>query len=165
MNPKRHHVLFLCADNANRSILAEGLLNTLGGDRFVAYSAGLRPAPEIHRLTLETLATHSVPIAGLRCKDVAAFTQPGAPRIDLIVTVCARTAAEVLPTLPGRPLLTHWGIEDPTAYEGGDLETASRMFRNTATVLRRRIELLRALPVESLDRLAMERAIEGIGSH
>ena len=165
MNAKRHHVLFLCADNANRSILAEGLLNTLGSDRFVAYSAGLRPAAEVHRLALETLVTQGVPLEGLRCKDVAAFTRPGAPRIDLIVTVCARTAAEPLPAWPGRPLITHWSVEDPTAHEGGDLETASRMFRNTATVLRRRIELLRALPVESLDRLAMERAIEGIGSH
>ena len=145
-------VLFLCTGNSARSILAEALLNHLGADRFRAHSAGSRPKGEPHRMALEVLRASGLSTEGLRSKSWHEFAEPGAPPIDLVITVCDNAAGESCPVWPGKPITAHWGIEDPAAIEGEGQRAA---FERALHYLRNRISLLLALPEASIDQLAI----------
>jgi arsenate reductase (thioredoxin) len=160
---KVYNVLFICTHNSARSIMAEGLLNSLGGGRFKAYSAGSQPSGNVHPLSLKTLTTLHIPTDGFRSKDWAEFSRPDAPELDFVFTVCDNAAGEVCPVWPGQPMTAHWGVPDPAAFEGTD-EQKARVFWDTAVVLKRRIELMLALPLESLDRMAIHREVKDIGT-
>jgi arsenate reductase len=162
MSSHVHTVLFICSHNSARSIMAEGILNSLAGGRFIAYSAGSHPAGEVHPLALATLESMRMPTEGYRSKDWSEFAAPGAPGLDFVFTVCDTAAGEVCPVWPGQPLTAHWGVADPAAFQGSEAETR-QFFRDTAIVLKRRIEFLLALPLASLDRLAIQRAVDDIG--
>lgn len=159
---KTYHVLFICTQNSARSIMAEGFLNHLGGQRFRAWSAGSHPAGTVHPLALRTLQHYLVPADGFRSKDWTEFAQPGAPEMDFVFTVCDKAAGEVCPVWPGQPMTAHWGVADPSAVQGSEAEQF-RAFNDAATVLKRRIELMMALPLSSLDRLAIQREVRDIG--
>ena len=163
MSDKVYNVLFICTHNSARSILAEGLLNSLGRGRFVAYSAGSQPGGSVNPFALKTLERLRIPTDGYRSKDWAEFSQPHAPQMDFVFTVCDNAAGEVCPVWPGQPMTAHWGIPDPAAFEGTD-EEKSRVFWDAAVILKRRIELMLALPMQSLDRLAIQREIKDIGT-
>ncbi len=162
MSDKIYHVLFVCTHNSARSIMAEGLLNSLARGRFQAHSAGSHPANAVHPLALRTLAELHVPTGGYRSKDWDEFAQPGAPELDFVFTVCDKAAGETCPVWPGQPMTAHWGVADPAAFEGSD-EQKAKLFRDTALVLKRRIELMLALPIASLDRMALQREVSEIG--
>ncbi|MDT7837022.1 arsenate reductase ArsC [Aquabacterium sp. OR-4] len=163
MSDKLYHVLFICTHNSARSIMAEAILNRLGAGRFVAHSGGSHPAGTVHPLALRTLAAMHVPAEGLRSKDWSEFAQPGAPVMDFVFTVCDKAAGETCPVWPGQPMTAHWGVADPAAGEGSD-EQRARLFWDTAVVLKRRIELMLALPLAALDGLAIQREIDDIGT-
>jgi arsenate reductase len=154
------NVLFLCTGNSARSIMAEALLRQIGGGRFQAFSAGSHPKGAVHPLALETLAQQHVPAEGLRSKSWDEFAAAGAPPMDIVITVCDRAAAETCPIWPGQPVTAHWGVPDPAAATGAE---AVRAFRDACLTLRRRIELLTALPVEKLSRLALQDRLADIG--
>jgi arsenate reductase len=156
------NVLFLCTGNSARSILAEGYLNSVGNSRFRAHSAGSHPSGKVNPFALELLERNRVPTSGLRSKAWDEFSQPGAPRMDIIITVCDQAAGEVCPVWPGRPVTVHWGVEDPAAVTG-DEETKRAAFMKAFAVLQKRIALLTSLPLESLDRLAAEQRLKSIG--
>ena len=156
------NVLFVCTHNSARSILAEGLLNGLAGDRFRGYSAGSQPKTAPNPLAIETLARLHMPADGYRSKDWDEFAQPGAPRLDFIFTVCDSAAGEACPVWPGHPATAHWGVADPSAVQGSH-EEQLRAFFDTAMILKRRIELLLALPLTTLDRSATQAALHNIG--
>jgi len=158
------NILFLCTGNSARSILAEAITNNLSVSRgkFRAYSAGSRPKGAPHPLALELLAQTHMPTAGLRSKSWDEFAAPGAPVMDFVITVCDQAAGEQCPFWPGQPVTAHWGMPDPAAAEGSD-EQKRRAFSDTANMLRRRIELLASLPMEKLDRLALQRKVKEIG--
>jgi arsenate reductase len=158
-----YNVLFVCTHNSARSVLAEGLLNSLGGGHFVGYSAGSHPAGAVNPHALQTLERMRIPTDGFRSKDWAEFAQPGAPELDFVFTVCDNAAGEVCPVWPGQPMTAHWGVADPAAFQGSDEQTA-QVFWDTALVLKRRIELMLALPMASLDQLAIRREIKAIGT-
>lgn len=164
---KTCNVLFICTGNTARSILAEGLMNDLGcrvpGRRFKAYSAGSQPKGVVNPFALQTLASWGVPTDGLRSKSWDEFARPGAPEMDFVFTVCDNAAGEVCPFWPGQPMTAHWGVPDPAAVEGSD-EDKARAFWSAAVTLRRRIELLLALPLASLDARRLQREIKDIGS-
>jgi arsenate reductase (thioredoxin) len=163
MDNKVYNALFICTQNSARSIMAEGLLNKLGHGRFKAFSAGSRPSGKVNEMALVTLkAMHIVP-DGYRSKDWNEFAQPGAPEMDFVFTVCDNAAGEVCPTWPGQPMTAHWGVPDPSKVEGTE-SVVARAFWDSAVILKRRIELMLALPLESLDRLAIERSIKDIGT-
>lgn len=159
---KPYNVLFICTGNSARSILAEGLLNHLGGDRFKAYSAGSHPKGEVNPFALTELRSLGIPTDGFRSKGWEEFAATGAPELDLVFTVCDTAAGEVCPVWPGQPLTAHWGLPDPAAVEGSD-EAKAKAFHDTAITLKRRIELMMALPLASLDRLAIHNEIKDIG--
>lgn len=163
MSDKVYRVLFVCTHNSARSIMAEGLLNRLGHGRFVAFSAGSHPGPAVHPLALRTLAAMHLPTEGYRSKDWSEFAQPGAPELDFVFTVCDKAAGEACPVWPGQPMTAHWGVADPAAFVG-TLEDRARVFWDTAMALKRRIELMIALPLASLDRMAIQREIRDIGT-
>ena len=150
------NVLFLCTHNSARSILAEALLNHLGGGRFRAYSAGSSPRPQQqpHPLALQTLAAAGVPTAGLSSKSWDVFATPDAPHMDLVITVCDSAAGEVCPCWPGQPATAHWGYADPSAGDGDEAHQREA-FRQTLHLIRRRLEALIQLPPERLDRLVL----------
>jgi arsenate reductase len=163
VNPGTLNVLFVCTHNSARSIMAEAIMNSLGAGRFRAWSAGSQPSGEVHPQALKTLEAMHVGANGLRSKDWAEFAQAGAPELHFVITVCDRAAGETCPVWPGQPMTAHWGVADPSAAQGAPDEVA-RTFWDTAITLRRRIELMLALPMDSLDRISLQRAVTGIGT-
>jgi arsenate reductase len=157
------NVLFLCTGNSARSIMAEALLGVLGKDRFAAYSAGSHPSGRVQPLALELAAKLGYPTEKLRSKSWDEYAVPGAPRMDFIITVCDNAAGEVCPIWPGQPIAAHWGVADPAAVEGSE-DARRAAFRDAFVVLRRRVELLIALPIDKLDQLASERELRAIGA-
>lgn len=159
-----YNILFLCTGNSARSILAEAIMNNLptGGGRFRAYSAGSMPKPQPHPMALDLLRKNHIPTEGLRSKPWDEFDEPGAPKLDFVVTVCDQAAAEPCPVWPGQPMTAHWGVPDPAAVEGTD-EEKRRAFFEAFVALRRRIELFASLPIESLDRMALQERVREIG--
>jgi arsenate reductase len=157
-----YNVLFLCTGNSARSILAEALLNAMGGKRFRAYSAGSHPKGAVNPHALKLLAKSRLPAEGLRSKSWDEFAAPGAPKLDFVFTVCDDAAGEVCPVWPGQPLTAHWGIPDPAAATGTE-EEIDRVFFKAYEQLQRRISLFTSLRLESLDRVALQKRIEDIG--
>lgn len=163
MSDKIYNVLFICTHNSARSIMAEGLLNSAGRGGFVAYSAGSQPRGEVHPLALATLARLRLPTDGYRSKRWGEFATADALRMDFVFTVCDKAAGEVCPVWPGQPMTAHWGVPDPSAAVG-DAEQRAQAFWNVAMMLKRRIDLMLALPLASLDFLAIQREIREIGT-
>jgi len=153
MADKVYHVLFLCTHNSARSILAEGLLNQLGGGRFVAHSAGSFPSGKVNPYALSTLEQLGCNTAGMRSKNWDEFTLPDAPKMDFIFTVCDDAAGEVCPVWPGHPVTAHWGFADPSRTEGDEAEKAAA-FLHTAHLIADRLRLFTSLPMDKLDHLA-----------
>ncbi|RYH65505.1 MAG: arsenate reductase ArsC [Alcaligenaceae bacterium] len=155
--PHPLNVLFLCTHNSARSILAEALLNDMGKGRFKAYSAGSSPRDnqQPNPLGLQVLQNAGISAEGLRSKSWDEFAAPGAPQMDLIITVCDNAAGEVCPIWPGHPATAHWGYADPSE---GDAPEAQKLeaFRQTLHAIKRRLELLVNLPADKLDKARMQ---------
>jgi len=154
---KTLNVLFLCTHNSARSILAEALLNHMGQGRFVAYSAGSSPRAQQqpHPLALETLRSAGIATEGLHSKSWDVFAAPGAPHMDLVITVCDNAAGEVCPYWPGQPATAHWGYADPSAGDGSD-DDKRAAFTQTLYQIRRRLELLVNMPLANLSKMSIE---------
>jgi arsenate reductase len=156
------NVLFLCTGNSARSIIAEVVLNSLGKGRFQAYSAGSRPTGSVNPLALEILEKNLFPTKGLRSKDWAEFSRPGAPFMHFVFTVCDQAAAEPCPVWPGKPMTAHWGVVDPAAVRGSEAEKRQAFLR-AYTELHRRISLFINLPLDKLTDLALKEKLDEIG--
>jgi arsenate reductase len=161
MRERPYNVLFLCTGNSARSILAEVLLNHWGKGRFRAFSAGSYPKGQVHPLAIELLQWTKLPTEGLRSKSWDEFAAPDAPPIDFVITVCDNAAGEACPIWPGKPMAAHWGVPDPAAVEG-DAEKGAA-FRKVLAELEARIKLFLSIPIESLDRLALQQVVRAIG--
>jgi arsenate reductase len=159
---KHYNVLFLCTGNSARSIMAEAILNFKGRPNFTAYSAGSHPSGQVRPEAIRQLEAARVFASGARSKSREEFSQPGAPELDFVITVCDNAAKEVCPVWPGQPISAHWGVPDPAAVEGTPEEVA-RAFRDAFFMLDRRISLFLALPLSSLDRLALKKEMDNIG--
>jgi arsenate reductase (thioredoxin) len=162
MKPEFFNVLFLCTGNSARSIIAESILNSIGRSKFKAFSAGSHPAGSVNPLALELLAKNRLPTEGLHSKDWNEFSQPGAPFMHFVFTVCDQAAAETCPVWPGQPMTAHWGVTDPAAVKGSD-EDKRKAFLKAYTELYRRISLFTALPFDALNKLALKEKPEEIG--
>ncbi|MDA8250747.1 MAG: arsenate reductase ArsC [Rhodospirillales bacterium] len=157
-----YNVLFLCTGNSARSILAEALIDHWGNGRFKGCSAGSFPKGTVHPLAVQLLRAMGLRTEGLRSKSWDEFAKPGAPAMDFVFTVCDQAAAEPCPVWPGHPITAHWGVPDPAAVEG-DEATRMLAFRDAFRMLERRIRLFVALPIRSLDALAITRKVAEIG--
>jgi arsenate reductase len=150
VSERTFNVLFLCTGNSARSILAEAYLNSIGEGRFRAFSAGSHPNGAVNPFAIELLARNRIATHGLRSKAWDEFAAPGAPKMDIIITVCDSAAGEVCPIWPGHPLTAHWGVEDPAAVKGDD-EAKRAAFMKAFGTLQKRIALLTSLKLDSLD--------------
>jgi arsenate reductase len=159
---KPFNVLVLCTGNSARSIMGEVLFNALGKGRFIAYSAGSKPAGRVNPFALELLQQRGHDIAGLRSKSWDEFAAPGAPQIDFIFTVCDNAAGETCPFWPGKPATAHWGIPDPAGVAGDD-EAKRAAFRRAYDQLARRIQMFMNLPIQKLDKLVLKQKLAEIG--
>lgn len=155
-------VLFLCTGNTARSILAESILRKFGAGVFSAFSAGSQPKGVVNPFALKVLRAEGCPTEGLRSKGWSEFAGPGAPDLDFIFTVCDNAAGEACPVWPGKPVTAHWGIADPAAVEGGDLDKEAA-FVTAFRQLKNRIAAFAALPVASLDRMTLDARLREIG--
>lgn len=158
----KFNVLFLCTGNSARSIMGEVIADRFGLGKLKGYSAGSFPKGEVNPLTLRLLTEMKLPTAGLRSKDWAEFAKEGAPQMHFVFTVCDQAAAEVCPIWPGQPMSAHWGVPDPAAVTGSEHDKM-RAFRETFTVIKRRVELFASLPFASLDRMALKNRVTEIG--
>jgi arsenate reductase len=163
MSNKIYQVLFVCSRNSARSIMAEGFMNSMGEGRFKAWSAGSQPAAEVSPLALTTLLKWGIPTEGFRSKNWIEFAGPTAPKFDFIITVCDVAAGEQCPVWPGKPMTAHWGVSDPMAFDGTD-EQKAKLFWDISLILRRRIELMISLPVDSLSSIALVGEMKKIGA-
>ena len=161
MADRLFNVLFLCTHNSARSVMAEALLNTIGAGRFHAFSAGSMPSGRINPFALEKCKSLGYLIDDLRSKTWDEFATPGAPKMDIIITVCDDAAGEVCPVWPGHPATAHWGFPDPSRVEGDDAAKRAA-FDQVFHAIRRRIDLLVNLPLEKLERLALAAELKRI---
>ena len=159
---KIFNVLFLCTGNSARSIMAEAILNRLGARNFRAFSAGSHPKGHIHRYALDLLRKVHFDVSRLRSKSWGEFSGPEAPKLDFAFTLCDDAAAEVCPVWPGQPMTAHWGLPDPAAVTGNEAEVRLA-FADTFRMLSNRISIFVALPINSLDKLSLQRRLDAIG--
>lgn len=157
-----YNILFLCTGNSARSIMGEAILNQKGKPIFTAYSAGSFPTGIVRPEAIRQLESAHLPTTGLRSKSWDEFAKPGSPKLDFVFTVCDNAAKEVCPIWPGQPMTAHWGIPDPAAVTGTSEQT-TKAFRDAFMLLDRRISLFLALPLASLDRLALKKHLDSIG--
>lgn len=161
MAHKPFNVLFLCTGNSARSIIAEAILASVGEDRFIAYSAGSHATGKVNPLAIEELTRLRIPTDGLRSKSWEEFARPGSVEMDFVITVCDRAAGELCPAWPGQPITAHWGMPDPAAVEGSD-EVKRKAFHDVAVMMKRRIDIMRSLPLEGLNRLAIQKQVRDV---
>jgi arsenate reductase len=158
-----YNVLFLCSGNTARSILAEAILRKAGRGQFRAFSAGSNPKGMVNPFTLKVLDAYGHPAIGFRSKNWDEFSGPQAPVMDFVFTVCDSAAGETCPFWPGQPMTAHWGIPDPAAVEGTDIEKEAA-FVTAFKQMRNRIEIFTALPLKSIDALTLEAKLKDIGN-
>ena len=152
---RTYNVLFLCTGNSARSIIAESLLNSMGNFRFKAYSAGSYPSGTVNPLVVEFLKANRISTQGARSKSWDEFAHADAPVMDFVITVCDQAAGEACPVWPGQPVLAHWSAPDPAA-QADDQEKASKVIREVFHLMQRRLLLFTSLPMDKLDRLALQ---------
>jgi len=157
-----YNILVLCTGNSARSIIGEALFNTMGAGRFQAFSAGSHPSGRVNPFAVEQVRELGYPVDNLRSKSWDEFALPGAPEMDFVVTVCDNAAGEVCPLWPGQPVTAHWGFPDPAAVVGTDEEKRAA-FAQTLRQIRNRVQLFLSLPLETLDRMAIENRMRDLG--
>jgi arsenate reductase (thioredoxin) len=135
--------------------MAEALMNEKARGRFEAHSAGSQPAARVNPFAIEALRQVGIAWSGHAPRSVDGLA---AQKWDFVITVCDR-AKEACPILPGHPIHAHWGMEDPAEAEGTD-EQKRQAFVAARQLIGRRIDLMLALPIEKLDRFALEQLSE-----
>lgn len=159
---KTYHILFLCTHNSARSVLGEALASTDPSGRFIGHSAGSTPGGRVNPFAADIAVRLGYSASKLRSKSWDEFAAPGAPAMDFIITVCDNAAGEVCPIWPGRPATAHWGFADPSQVEGDD-EAKRRAFNEVMVGLRKRIQMLAALPLETLDAMSLQSELKKLG--
>ena len=162
MPDKPYNVLFICTHNSARSLFAEAILNREGQGKFRGFSAGSHPAEAANPYALELLERVNHKLDDTTPKDWSVFSQPDAPQMDFVFTVCDQAAAEECPVWPGQPMSAHWGVPNPTAVEGNEAEKRVA-FNEAYKTLLTRISIFVNLPMESLDRLSLQERLDEIG--
>jgi arsenate reductase len=162
MPDKIYNVLFLCTGNSARSILAESIMRKDGAGRFRSFSAGSHPKGQINPFAFKVLKATNYPIDGMHSKSWLEFARRDAPVLDFVFTVCDNAAGEACPVWPGQPMTAHWGIEDPAAVQGTNLEKEAA-FVAAFRYLKTRISIFVNLPLRSIDALSLATKLREIG--
>lgn len=161
---RKYNILFLCTGNSARSIIAEAIMGRVGRDRFHSFSAGSHPKGAVNPYALALLKKLDYDTSVFRSKAWDEFAAPGAPKLDFVITVCDSAAGEVCPVWPGQPMSAHWGMPDPAAVEGSEVDIALA-FADTYRMLNNRIAAFANLKISGLDRLSLQKKMTDIGTH
>lgn len=162
MSERVFNVLFLCTHNSARSVIGECIMNSLGRGKFRGLSAGSHPAGKVNPYTVEMLSQLNYDVSSVRSKSWDEFAEPGAPALDFVFTVCDDAADETCPYWPGQPMTAHWGLPDPSRVTGTEAEKR-HAFADTHRMLYQRIGIFVNLPIESLDRLTLQKRLDDMG--
>jgi arsenate reductase len=164
MSGRTYNVLFLCTGNSARSVMAEALLASLGQGRFRTFSAGSHPTGKVNPFAIEQVRKTGYDLANLRSKswDEFASSEPSAPHMDFIITVCDQAAGEVCPLWPGHPSSAHWGFLDPAAVEGSD-EAKRAAFEQVFQQIKHRVEAFLEVPLATLEEGAIRAELRRVG--
>ncbi len=152
---KQYNILFLCTHNSARSVLGEVLASTHPSGKFVGYSAGSTPSTSINPIARELALEMGYEECKLRSKSWDEYGLPDATKMDFIITVCDNAAGEQCPFWPGKPSTAHWGFTDPSQVKGTDLEKKAA-FTDVMNGLKKRIDLLASMPLETLDSMSLK---------
>lgn len=152
---KQYNILFLCTHNSARSILGEAVASTHPSGKFVGFSAGSTPGNRVNPIAEELAIEMGMDPIQLKSKSWEVFGEPNAPKMDFIITVCDNAAGEVCPFWPGKPATAHWGFPDPSQVQGSDLEKKAA-FINVMNGLKKRIDILAAMPLDRLDSMSLK---------
>jgi arsenate reductase (thioredoxin) len=162
MTERKYNILFLCTGNSARSVIAEAIMNRIGADRFMAYSAGSHPKGAVNPHAIALLERLDYRTDNFRSKSWDEFARPNSPELDFVITVCDDAAGEVCPAWPGQPMTAHWGMPDPAAVKGPEVEV-SLAFADTYRMLNNRIGAFANLKISGLDRLSLQTKLRDIG--
>lgn len=162
MAERPFNVLFLCASNSVRSIIAESVLNHAGKGHFRGFSAGSTPAGRVDPFLLELLAREGLPTSELRSKSWDEFAGPDEQPMDFVITLCDTAAGEACPVWPGHPVTAHWGIDDPDRV-GDSLSARHRAIESALRQINHRVQLFVSLPFAQLDSLSLQHSLDDIG--
>jgi arsenate reductase len=162
MSERIYNVLFLRTGNSARSVIAESILRKDGRRHFRAFSAGSQPKGMVNPFAIKVLNSLDFPTEDLRSKSWEEFARPGAPAMDSVFTVCDNAAGETCPVWPGQPMTAHWGIEDPAAVEGTDIQKEAA-FVAALRYLKNRIAIFTSLPLSSIDKMSLATRLRDIG--
>jgi protein-tyrosine-phosphatase len=154
MSERIYNIMFLCTGNSARSIIAESILRKDGGGHFRTFSAGSHPKGAVNPF--------DYPTDGLRSKAWDEFAEPDSPAMDFVFTVCDNAAGKVCPIWPGQPMTAHWGIDDPAAVEGTDIQKETA-FVQAFRYLKNRIGVFTSLPLKSIDKMVLGTRLRDIG--
>jgi len=100
--------------------MAEGLLNSLYGNRYEAYSAGTEPSV-VNAHAIQVMSEFSIDISKHRSKSAKEFIEQ---EFDYVITVCDH-AKKTCPFFPGGKKRLHKSFEDPASYKGNEADTLS----------------------------------------
>ncbi|MEN9930239.1 MAG: hypothetical protein RL604_486 [Pseudomonadota bacterium] len=152
---KKYNILFLCTHNSARSVLGEAVASTHASGCFVGYSAGSTPGTKVNPFAAELAKEMGYPAEKLSSKSWDVYGKEDAPQMDFIITVCDNAAGEVCPFWPGKPATAHWGYPDPSQVQGSD-DDKRQAFKEVMIGLKKRMDLLAAMPLEKLDAMSMQ---------
>ena len=152
---KQYNILFLCTHNSARSILGEALASTHPSGKLRGFSAGSTPGTSVNPIAADIAVELGMDRALLKSKGWDVFGEPNAPKMDFIVTVCDNAAGEVCPFWPGNPVTAHWGFPDPSRVQGTDIEKRAA-FNEVMNGLKKRIDILAAMPLDKLDSMSLK---------
>ena len=152
---KTYNILFLCTHNSARSIIGEALASTHPSAKFKGYSAGSTPGTRVNPFAAEIAKELGMDVTLLKSKSWDVFSEPNAPKMDFIITVCDNAAGEVCPFWPGQPVNAHWGFPDPSQVSGTDIEKRAA-FNQVMNGLKKRIDILASMPLDKLDSMSLK---------
>ena len=152
---KQYNILFLCTHNSARSILGEALASTHPSGKLRGFSAGSTPGTSVNPIAADIAVELGMDRILLKSKSWDVFGEPNAPKMDFIVTVCDNAAGEVCPFWPGNPVTAHWGFPDPSRVQGTDIEKRAA-FNEVMNGLKKRIDILAAMPLDKLDAMSLK---------
>jgi protein-tyrosine-phosphatase len=151
---KPYNILFLCTHNSARSVIGEALASTHPSEKFIGFSAGSTPGTSVNPIAADIAEELGMVRSLLKSKSWDVYGEPDAPKMDFIITVCDNAAGEICPFWPGQPVTAHWGFPDPSQVQGTELEKR-KAFNEVKNGLKKRLDILAALPLEKLDSMSL----------
>jgi len=127
-----------------------------------AFSAGSTPGSSPNPLAIRVLAEVGVEVSALRSKSWDVFTQAGAEKMRVVITVCDNAANEPCPFWPGAPVQAHWGFPDPSLVEGSE-ENKVRAFDLTRQAIAYKLIQLLQIPFDTIDDTKLKHELARIG--